>query len=164
MDLYPWVVIGHVFFVIIAFGAHGTSAFAMFQAKRETDRSRLAAVLDLSGASLGIAGVALILTLVLGIVAAVMGGHFSRFWPWAAIGVVIVIFGVMTPLGSGPMGSLRQALGMPSRADKKGDPPPQPASDAELRAAQARLRPELLATIGVVGLAILAWLMETKPF
>jgi hypothetical protein len=93
MDLYPWVVIAHVFFVIIAFGAHGTSAFAMFQARREADRARLAAVLDLSGASLGIAGVALILGLLLGIAAAIMGGHFGRLWPWAAIGVVIVVFG-----------------------------------------------------------------------
>lgn len=164
MDFYPWVVIAHVFFVVIAFGAHGTSAFAMFQAKRETDRARLAAVLDLSGASLGVAGVGLILALLLGIVAAIMGGHFSRFWPWAAIGVVTVLFGVMTPIGANPMSNLRNALGLPSRADKRGAQPPQPAGDAEIRAAQARLRPELLTTIGIVALAVLVWLMEAKPF
>lgn len=56
MDFYPWVVIAHVFFVIIAFGAHGTSVFAMFQARREADRARLTAVLDLPQASLGVAG------------------------------------------------------------------------------------------------------------
>jgi hypothetical protein len=113
MDFYPWVVIAHVFFVIIAFAAHGTSAFAMFQARREADRPRLAAVLDLSQASLGIAGVALILGLVLGIVAAIMGGHFGRLWPWAAIGVVVVVFGVMTPVGANPMSDLRKSLGLP---------------------------------------------------
>ena len=37
MEFYPWVVVGHVFFVILAFMAHGVSAFSMFQAKREPD-------------------------------------------------------------------------------------------------------------------------------
>jgi hypothetical protein len=164
MDLYPWVVIAHVFFVIVAFGAHGTSAFAMFQARREPDRVRLAAVLDLSQASLGVAGVGLVLALILGIVAAVMGSHFGRLWPWASIGVVIVVFGAMTPIGATPMSNLRKALGLPGRGDRPTDPPRQPGSDAELQAAQAGLRPELLAVIGVVALAVLVWLMEAKPF
>lgn len=163
MDLYPWVVIAHVFFVIIALGAHGTSAFAMFQAKRETDRDRLAAVLDLSGSSLIIATVGLVLALLLGIIAAIMGGHFSRLWPWAAIGVVVVLFATMTPIGVNPMSNVRKALGLPSRADKKGETP-RPGSDAEVRAAQDALRPELLTTIGIVALAVLVWLMELKPF
>jgi ABC-type amino acid transport system permease subunit len=163
MDLYGWVVVAHVFTVIVAFGAHGTSAFAMFQARRETDRARLGAVLDLSGSSLGVASVALLLAVLLGIVAAVMGGHFGRLWPWAAIVVVVVVFASMTPLGANRMSAVRRALGLPTR-DDKGGPPPAPASDADLRAAQAQLRPGLLATIGIVALALLVWLMELKPF
>ena len=163
MDVYPWVVMAHVFFVIIAFGAHGTSAFAMFQARRETDRARLAAVLDLSGASLAVAGVALILALLLGIIAAIMGGHFGRLWPWAAIGVVIIVFGVMTPVGANPMSDLRKALGLPGRGDKPGASRA-PGSNADVAAAQARLRPDLLSIIGVAAIAILVWLMEAKPF
>lgn len=46
MELYPWVVVAHVFFVTLSFGAHGLSAFAMFQARNETDRGRLAATLS----------------------------------------------------------------------------------------------------------------------
>ena len=164
MDIYPWVVIAHVFFVIIAFGAHGTSAFAMLQAKRETDRGRLAAVLDLSGSSLILAGIALILAVLLGIWAAIMHGWFSQMWPWASIALVVLVFVLMTPLGATPMTGLRQALGLPSRADKKGAGPPPPADDATLRAAQAKLQPELLAIVGVAAIAILVWLMEAKPF
>ncbi len=44
MELYPWVVLGHVVLIILALGAHGVSAFAMFRARSETDRARLAAV------------------------------------------------------------------------------------------------------------------------
>jgi hypothetical protein len=164
MEFYPWVVIAHVFFVIVSFGAHGTSAFAMFEARRESDRSRLAAILGLSTASLGVAGVGLIVALLLGIVAAIMGGHFGRLWPWASIAVVIAAFVVMTPIGANPMSELRKALGMPVRGDKPGAPSRQPGTDAEIGAAQAKLRPELLAVLGIAAIAILVWLMEAKPF
>ena len=70
MEFYPWVVVGHVVFVILAFGAHGVSAFAMFRVKAETDRARAAAVLDLSTVALAAAGIGLLVAVLLGIVAA----------------------------------------------------------------------------------------------
>jgi hypothetical protein len=76
--------------------------------------------------------------------------------------VVIVTFGVMTPIGANPMSDLRKALGLPSRADR--GQTPRAGTDAEVRRAQDALRPELLATLGVVAIAILVWLMELKPF
>ncbi len=164
MDLYPWVVIAHVFFVIVGFGAHGVSAFAIFRARKEPDRARLAAVLDLSEASAGLAAIGLLLAVVLGIVAAVQGDHFAKFWPWAAIATVVIVYGAMTPLAAGPMNGVRKALGQRVRGDKKDAPPRQPASDAELAAAQGGLRPELVGGIGVVGLFLLVWMMEAKPF
>lgn len=164
MELYPWVVVAHVFFVIVSFGAHGVSAFSMFQAKSESDRTRLAATLDLSAASLTIAGIGLVLAVVLGIVAAVMGGHFGQLWPWASIAVVVVVWLAMTPMAASRMLAVRAALGMPGRNDKPGDPPRQPAGDAELAAARADLKPELVAAIGLVAIAVLVWLMELKPF
>jgi hypothetical protein len=164
VEFYPWIVVAHVFFVIVAFGAHGVSAFAMFRAKSATDRAVIAAVLDLSTVSLIAAGVGLLIAVVLGIVAAIMGGHFGRLWPWASIVVVVLTSFAMTPLAAGPMNGVKRALGLPTRDDKKGDPPRQPASDIELAAAQARLRPELVATVGLVAIAVLVWLMELKPF
>lgn len=163
MELYPWVVLTHVVAVVVAFGAHGVSAFAMFRVKRESDRVRLGAILDLSSTALIAAGILLVLGLVLGLVAAVMGGHFSRLWPWVSIVVVVIVWIAMTPMAANPMSAVRQALGQPSRLDKKGEAP-QPRPDGELAAAQARLRPELVAGIGVVGIAVLVWLMEMKPF
>jgi hypothetical protein len=163
MSFYPWVVVAHVFVVIVSFGAHGVSAFAMFRTKSETDRARIGAVLDLSTLALAIAGVTLILAVVLGIVAAIMGDHFSRLWPWASIILVVLIWVAMTPLAGSRMRAVRTALGMPTRETKKGDVLT-PGTDEDLRAAQARLQPELVATIGVVGIAVLVWLMELKPF
>jgi hypothetical protein len=164
MDLYPWVVIAHVFAVIVAFGAHGASAFAMFQIRDETDRARLGAILDLSFRSLVVAGIGILVAVALGIIAAIVGGHFGRLWPWVSIVVVAVAFGAMTPLAASPMNEVRRAVGMQVRGDKPGDTPRQPASDAELAAARANLRPELVASLGIVALAVLVWLMEAKPF
>ena len=164
MDLYGWVVVAHVAAVILSLGAHGASAFAMFRVRRETDRTRMAAILEVSSSSLAAAGIGLLVAIVLGIVAAVMGGQFSRFWPWAAIIVLVIVIGSMTPLAAIPMGNLRRALGLAVQGDKKGDAPRIPGTDEEVAAALGRIRPELPAAIGVTGVVVLTWLMEAKPF
>lgn len=164
MVLYPWVVIAHVVLVILSFGAHGVSAFAMFRVKRETDRARIGAVLDLSTTALVAAGIGLILAVVLGIIAAAIAGYFGRLWPWVSIAVVVVVWITMTPMAAGPMMAVRRVLGQPTRLDKKGEAPPPPGPDAELAAAQARLRPEAVAGLGIVAIVLLVWLMEAKPF
>lgn len=164
MVFYPWVVIAHVVFVILSFGAHGVSAFAMFRVKRETDRARIGAVLDLSTTALVAAGIGLILAVVLGIVAAAMAGYFGRLWPWVSIAVVVVAWIAMTPMAANPMTGVRRALGLPSRLDKKGEGPPPPGTDDELAAAQAKLQPHAVAGLGIVAIVVLVWLMEAKPF
>ena len=91
MDIYPWIVIGHVFFVIVAFAAHGVSAFASFRIKRSTDRAELRTLLDLSATALVAAGIGLLIVIVLGLWAAIIGGHLSRAWPWVSIVVLVVV-------------------------------------------------------------------------
>ena len=161
MDLYPWIVIAHVFTVIVAFGAHGVSAFSIFRVRAATDRTELRTLVDLSATSLIVAGVGLLVAILLGIWAAIMGGHFSRLWPWVAIAVVVIVTFAMTPLAANPMREIRVALGIGK--DKSGVPLV-PGSDADVGAAQAKLKPEATLVIGVVGLALLVWLMEGKPF
>jgi hypothetical protein len=113
LNLYGWVVVAHVSAVILAFAAHGVSMFAMYRIRTETDRSRIAAILDLSSDSLTVAGIGLLAAVVLGIIAAIIGGHFSRFWPWASIIVLVVAAGSMTPLADAPMTRIRHVLGRP---------------------------------------------------
>jgi ABC-type amino acid transport system permease subunit len=135
----------------------------MFRVKAEPDRARAAAVLDLSGMALGAAGIGLLIAVVLGIIAAIMAGSFGRLWPWASIAVVVVATLSMTPLATNPMSEVRRQLGLPTRNDQKGVAP-QAGSDEAFAAARGRLRPELVAGIGVLAIVTLVWLMETKPF
>lgn len=166
MDLYPWIVLVHIVAAFVFVLAHGASAFVAFRIRSETDRTRLAALLELSGASLATTFIALLVLLVAGIWAAIAGGHFGggKYWAWAALGVFIVTAGLMTPLASSWMNRVRHAIGARTQADKKTDPDPVPASDAELAAILATGRPELVAAVGLVGLAVLVTLMRFKPF
>jgi hypothetical protein len=161
MDLYPWIVIAHVFFVILAFGAHGVSAFAIFRIRASSDRAELRTVLDLSQTSLIAAGIFLLLGVLLGIWAAIVGGHFSRTWPWVAIGVLVVVIFAMTPLAANPMRELRAALGI---GNDKAGAPLVPGSDVDVATAKAKMQPELTMIVGLVGIALLVWLMRAKPF
>ena len=48
-------------------------------------------------------------------------------------------------------------------APRSGAPLP-PGTDAEVATAKSQLRPEATLVVGIVGLALLVWLMEGKPF
>ena len=164
MDLYGWLVVGHVSVVIVALMAHGVSMFAMFRIRSETDRLRLGAMLDLSSSSLTVAGIGLLVAIVLGIVAAIVGGQFSRFWPWASIVVLVIVIGSMTPLAAAPMSRVRHALGLAVPGDRVGQTAGDAGTDDELTAALAAINPALPAAIGIAGIVILVWLMRAKPF
>ena len=163
MDLYPWVVVIHVVAIFLFVLGHGVSSYAMFKVKAETDRARLAALLDLSATSLLTTLTTLIVALVAGIAAGIMGGHFGRWWIWISLVLLIAVGGVMTPLAAIPMNAVRATLGLRRAGDSKSEPPP-PAGDGELAAARAALRPQLVAALGISAIAVIIWLMEVKPF
>jgi len=164
MDLYGWVVFAHIVTVILAFAAHGVSAWVIFRVRAERDRARLSAILDLSASALTVAGILLLVTVVLGIAAAIMGGHFAKFWPWAAIIVLVIAFGSMTPFAAIPLNKVRAVLAVAKPGDISGRPVGASGTDEELAVALAAVRPQISAAIGVASIVILAWLMRAKPF
>jgi uncharacterized membrane protein len=167
MDLTPyvdWIVFLHVLGAFMFVAGHGVSMFVVFQVRRESDRGRLAALLDLSGWSLGLASVGLLILFVSGIVAGIVLDSWGRTWLWLALVLFIVIGILMTPVGGTYLRNLRLAVGQPPRGWKPGDPPPVPATDAQLVAMQATGKPVLLLALGAGGFVIILWLMMFKPF
>jgi hypothetical protein len=81
-------------------------------------------------------------------------------WPWASIAIVVAVWIAMTPLAAGPMSAVRRVLGLPIRGKVEGEP----GTDEELAAARERVRPGLVAGVGLGALLVLVWLMEVKPF
>jgi hypothetical protein len=167
VDLTPyirWIIFLHVLGAFMFVAGHGVSMFVVFQARKERDRGRLAALLDLSGWSLALAGIGLLVLLISGIVAGIVLGSWDRLWIWISLAAFIVIGIAMTPIGGTYLRNLRLAIGQRPGNAKPGDPDPVPVSDGELAALQASRRPELLLLIGAGGFAVILWLMMFKPF
>ena len=167
MDLTPhihWIVFLHVLGAFMFVAGHGVSMFVVFQVRKERDRGKLAALLDLSGWSLGVAGIGLLILLVSGILAGIVLGSFGRAWVWVSLVLLVVIGGLMTPVGGTYLRALRLAIGQAPRGAKPGDAAPVPASDQELVALQTSNRPETLLALGAGGFVVILWLMMFRPF
>lgn len=164
MDWYPWIKLLHV---IGAFGfvlAHGASAFAAMRIRDEREPGRVAALLDLSGTSLGLMYASLLVLLAAGVTAGFVGAFWGRAWIWAAIGVLVIVVVAMYPLGSQHYAKVRRAVGLKAYNDPKDAPPPAPLAPDELATLLASPRPFQLAALGGIGLVVILWLMVVKPF
>jgi uncharacterized membrane protein len=159
-----WIIFFHVAGAFMFAAGHGVSMFVAFQVKRERDRAKLGALLDLSGWSLGLAGVGMLVLVVAGILAGIVLNSWDRSWIWISLGLFIVITLLMTPIGSGYFTQARRAIGQRTRGLKVGDPDPVPVTDEELEAILDSPRPRLLLLIGGGGFLVILWLMVMRPF
>jgi hypothetical protein len=167
VDLTPflgWIIFLHVAGAFAFVGGHGVSMFVAFQVRRERDRGRLGALLDLSSKSLTTAILGLLVLFISGIAAGITLGSFGQAWIWVSLVLLVVIAGTMTPIGTVYLGGIRGALGTRSRAAKPGEPDPIPASDAELAILLDSRRPEALLALGGGGFLVILWLMMFRPF
>jgi hypothetical protein len=155
----------HVLGVFIFLLAHGVSAAVVLRLRRERDPLRVRTLLDFSSWTMGAMSVGAIIWLLSGIFLGFSGNYWAngQYWLWAALAVVVVIIGAMTPLGRFYLNRVRAALGL----DPNG-PADQPMADhvdtAALEAAIMSGRPLALLVIGLGGIAIVLWLMMFKPF
>jgi hypothetical protein len=155
-----WLVLFHLVGVFGFLLAHGVSAFVIFRVPAEKDVTALRTLLNLSMQAQVAATVSLLVLLIFGVWAAFAEGAWSHGWPWAALGVLVVVWGAMSGEAGRTMRGLRVAVGFAG----PGKPIGQPGTAEQITAAQAKVRPAISATIGGVGLAVLLWLMVLKPF
>jgi hypothetical protein len=164
MEWYPWVVFVHVAAAFLFFMGHGASMWVSDQVRRERDPVRIRALLELSSTSLGLVYGSLVVLLIAGIAAGIMGGHFGRLWIWAAIVVLLVTLVLMYALASRYYGRVREAVGIRSYMTPKDAPDPIPVPPEQLAALLDSRRPDLIGLVGIGALLILLWLMFFKPF
>jgi hypothetical protein len=162
----PWLVFLHI---VGAFGlvlAHGVSVFAAFAIRGTRERARIVSLLELSGVSLGVLYISLLLLLLGGILAGIAAGWYTsgRLWIWAALILLILIVVSMYAMASRYYALVRNAVGLKAATDPKDAPPPAPASEQELDALLRTNRPEQLAGIGGIGFLLILYLMVFKPF
>jgi hypothetical protein len=146
---------------------HGASVATAFRLRTERDRASVRAMLQLSNAYVSFLYVALLAILVTGILAGIAVGWWTsgRLWIWVALVLLFVIAGVMYPLGTAHMDTLRRAVGLPTFADRgKEVALPPEASDEELARLLMSPRPMVAAAVGLGGILVITWLMMFKPF
>ncbi len=162
--MHKWVVLLHVLGVMGFMLAHGGTTAMTLLLKRQRDFDHMRALLDLSRHSGPTFGVALLLLLGSGITAGFTGRWWGEGWIWASLAILIAITAVMSLSSRAHYHKLRKVLGLPYFDGRRDQPALPPASEAEIWAVQATLRPGLLAAVGFGGTALIAWLMMFKPF
>jgi hypothetical protein len=162
--MYRWLVYVHILGVFVFLLAHGGSASVVFRLRRETERSRMAALLDLSSTGLGVAYGSLLVLLIAGIILGFVGRWWGSGWIWASLGLLVVTAVGMYLRSSVPLHRVRKAAGMPYFDGRRGQPAAPHASDEELHNAAAAVNPMESAGIGLLPIALILWLMMFKPF
>jgi hypothetical protein len=162
--MHKWLVFLHVLGVMGFMLAHGGTTAMTLLLKRQRDPDSMRALLELSRHSGPSLGVALLVLLGSGIAAGFTGRWWGEGWIWAALALLIGITAVMAWSARAHYHRLRKVLGMPYFDGRKDQPALPPGTDEEIFSVQATLRPGLLASVGVGGTTLIAWLMMYKPF
>ena len=168
--MYPYLVFLHILFGFFFMMAHGASAAVAFRLRRERDFERIRALLELTSSTAKVMYLTLILILLTGIIAGVIGRWWVQGWFWASLILLILITVYMGFRSSRTYYPLKAALGLPSPWDK---PQPEearkqklenPADAAEVERLLASGRPWEMAVVSLLGWAIILWLMRFKSF
>lgn len=159
-ELYPWFVLVHLVGLVLFATSHGVSAFIAFRVREERDPKAIVSLLETSRGAVSPMYVGLLLLIVGGLGAAAGADLWTEPWVIGSIVVFVAVVAVMYSVASPYYGALRVAVGAPGPKGPGGEPTVGPA---ELATMLDTRRPEILVTVGSVGLLVLLWLMVLKP-
>ena len=162
--MYQWMMFLHAFLVVSFMLVHGASAKAAFQLKRETNRERISAILDLSVLYMTGLHITLGLTLITGILMIFLGGMWNRVWIWLSLVLLLVLFTAMTMLAASYFTQLRKDAGLRYFDIIFPRPALPPASPEVLKVHLSAFKPWPVALIGGGVLLLVTWLMIFQPF
>ena len=135
-----------------------------FQIQKERDFDRMRTLLDLSGYSWPAFAISFLLLVVSGIIAGFLGHWWTQGWIWVSIAILLVMSIYMGWSSRAHYHKLRKALGQPYFEGWGDKPALEPASDEEILAAQAALKPIPIAVLGFGGTLVILYFMMFKPF
>jgi len=164
--LRPWLTLAHVLGAFGFVAVHGVSMVVLLRLRTERDRARVRTLLDLSSSTIGLLYGFLSLLLLAGILSGIAGGWWTsgQLWIWAAVLVLVLVFGAMYGLLTTYYIRLRNAVGIAGPQDVKKGIVPVELPDDELAVLLASKRPLIGAAVGIVGIVVIVWLMVAKPF
>jgi hypothetical protein len=152
--LYQWIVYVHILAVFAFLLAHGAATAITFKLRSERKIERIRALLDLSASMRILGSVSLVVLILAGIILGFLGAWWGHGWIWTALIVLVLMSVAMSLLASRPLAQARQLLAASSTAEV----------DPQLRTLLTAPNPVVLSAIGGIGIAIILWLMQFKPF
>ncbi|MEP7081473.1 MAG: DUF2269 family protein [Chloroflexota bacterium] len=166
MTLYGAIVFIHAATILLFFIAHGASMGVAFRLKRERDPAGARALLDLSSWAMGWpTGILVIVGLLTGVAAGIMGGWFGQLWIWISLVLFVAVALGMTPMASSRLRAARAAAGTVPFEPFARTPAPAPEPNpAELSRLLDEWDPVPVALLGLGTFLVILWLMLFKPF
>lgn len=162
--LIRWLIFLHVLSALTFYMAHGTSVAMAFKIRKETDFTRIRAMLDLSWSTMILMGVSFLIMGLTGIVMPFMIHIWNKIWIWASIVLMLFVFIYMAMFNETSYKQLRRLVGLPYMKGGKELPAEPPSSPEEVAALLKKTSVTGLVVIGYVIPAIVLWLMVFKPF
>ena len=149
----------HVLSAMAYFLFHGAVASVTFAIRREPGPTRievLSSVMDFAYAGAPIAGVVLVLT---GIIMGFLGRWWGDRWLWTSLGLLLTIGILMNRLGKA---YLTEGFARAREPNPQIRPQAKVGISGGVRA--IFFNPMFFTLTGLIGLAIILWLMMFKPF
>jgi hypothetical protein len=159
--MYNWLVFLHIFFAFLFMLVHGAHAAAMLKFRGEPDPEKsltfFSNVPDIKYVrylyvALGVFGFA----------AAFITPLWKQGWPWASAVIFAIVSWVMYNYGAGYYGIIFNAANRLIEANKTNTD--LPAAQKEFEDARNAPHAVIVSVVGIVGLAVILWLMRFKPF
>jgi hypothetical protein len=160
----PWLIFLHTLSAITFFLAHGTSMAMAFQIRKETDFTRIRALLDLSFSTIIVAFSAFLVMGLTGLIMPFILKIWNKGWIWASIVLMVIVFLQMVFMNEKRYKHLRRMVGLPYMIRGDRFPAEEPASQAEVEAYLKKLQVTDLVIVGYGIPMIVLWLMVFKPF
>jgi hypothetical protein len=152
-----WLLFLHIASVLALLGTHGTSMAVLYGIRKERDRARIMAMVQLSGRTTVPMYVSILLIVLFGSLLAFKFHMWGEKWLWVSIAILVVTIGLMTAVAKPYFAKVKEACQLrPSGVPR--------ISDEELGDVLTSPRAHLISAIGVLGLLSILYLMIFKPF
>jgi len=159
-----WLIFVHVLAALTFFLAHGASAAMAFKVRKETDLTRIGAMLDLSWSTMILMGVSFLVMGLTGIILTFLVRIWNKGYIWASIVLMLFVFIYMAMFNEKTYKQLRRLVGLPYMKGSKQMPAEAPSNPEAVRALLQKTNVTGLVLSGYIIPAIVLWLMIFKPF
>jgi hypothetical protein len=149
---YHWWKYMHLAGVFAFLLSHGVSVGVAFKLRKERDPARVMALLQLSGSSIVVFYLSLLLLVGAGVVLGFLGHFWSFVWIWAAIAVLVVTIMAMYLIATPYYRKIRVVAGAMAGGSKA-------VSDEQWASLLTSPRLFVVAAVGAAGLGAILWLM-----